>query len=101
MTADEFRKMIERVEQNTYYVNLKKSIEFDNNLIHMVEQAKLRLAEMEREEMEQREKKEPDAATAYLETLAPQWRKRNPSLVTATLHGIKFAKDHYGVGEEQ
>ena len=101
MTADEFRKMIERVEQNTYYVNLKKRIEFDNNLIYLVEEAKRKLADMERKEMEQGEKKNPDAATAYLETLAPQWRKRNPSLVTATLHGIKFAKDHYGIGEEQ
>ncbi len=50
MTANEFRKMIERVEQNTYYVNLKKRIEFDNNLIYLVEEAKRKLAEMEREE---------------------------------------------------
>jgi len=39
-----------------------------------------------------------NADAAYLKTLAPQWRKRNPEYVTAVLWGIGFAERHYGIG---
>jgi glutamate mutase epsilon subunit len=56
MTADEFRKKIEDFEKNPYYTKMKEQIQFDMQMLNMVEQAKLRLAEMEREEKLARKK---------------------------------------------
>jgi hypothetical protein len=39
-----------------------------------------------------------NASAAYLETLAPQWRKKNPDHVTDVLWGIGFAERHHGIG---
>jgi len=48
--AEELRILIEAAEQTPYYINLKARIEFDNNMIFLVEEAKRKLAEMERSE---------------------------------------------------
>jgi hypothetical protein len=42
-----------------------------------------------------------NASAAYLETLAPQWRKKNPDHVTDVLWGIRFAERHYGIRDEK
>lgn len=51
MTSKELRKLIEDFEKNPYYLNTKRYIHLGVHMLHTVELTKLKLAEMEREEM--------------------------------------------------
>lgn len=39
------------------------------------------------------------ASKAYLDGLAPEWRKRNTYTVSDVLWGIRFAEQHHGIGD--
>ena len=71
----------------------------DNGLRELSEQINAYFEEPEVKEQDQ--SIDLSASAAYLEDLAPQWRKRNPDNVTDVLRGIRFAERHYGIREEK